>query len=552
MNQKELKNIFSLITKLDISFAVCLVLALCFYMATYSFDRIADDIFWVLLVLSMLITYYFLRQDVVIPLSTLGKVSQKLKLGNTNQLEEIKTDTPEFTEITDSFNKILFNIERAARFIQQIENGNLHAELEIKDNEIPDKLSQALLNMRNTMRKIELEERQRNWATQGVAMLSEILRTNNQDVKGLSRHIMAGLVPYLEAVQGSIFVLQETTEEAYHLKMMGMYAYDRQKFLKKDIRVGKKYAEDLIGQVFLERAALNIKKIPEGYLEITSGLGDAPPKNLLLVPLMVDENVYGVIEIASFHELEPYQVAFIERISESIALTIATVRINEQTKLLLEESQRQAEQLKAQEEEMRQNVEELAATQEEMARKNKELESANTKMTANAQILQKALQKAQQMQKEVAEKNEEMQAQEEELKQNLEELQAAQEELLRQKAAIEANNRRLESSGQVLQKSFKKAQEDQARLQEQKEQIEQQERLMRQTLEQLQNAQAEMLAHQKDLEEKTQKLQTNEVILKKFMDRANASDARHKATIREKEALIVELQQKLAQYESEK
>lgn len=586
MKSKELKNVFSLIVKLDISYAVCLALGVFFYIATYSTAHIADDIFWVILTLAMLITYYFLREDVIRPLMFLGENSKRINQGLAQKLQNIDSDTPEFAEIIASYNQISLSIERATAFIQQIENGNLDAELSTKEGDSleMDSLSQALLNMRSTLRKIGAEEKQRNWTTQGVAMLSEILRLNNQDIKTLSRSIMMALVPYLEAIQGAIFALQDEKDDAYVLAMTGMYAYNRQKYVRREIIVGKKYAEDLIGQVFLEKETLHLSKVPEGYLDITSGLGDAPPQNLLFVPLIVDNNIYGVLEIASFQELATYQVEFLERVSESIALTIASVKFNQQTKELLEESQKQAEQLKSQEEEMRQNLEELAATQEEMARKNKELESVNNKVMANAEILKKALQKSEEMQKEVSEKNTQMQAQEEEMRQNLEELQATQdelsrknkeleeryeemyaqeeemrqnleelvstqEELARQKEELEIGKKRIEANALVLEKALKKSKEDQEKLKTQNEQIEQQEQMLVKTLEELQKAQEEMLLHQQELELKNKKLITNENILKKFMDRANASDARQKATIRIKEEQIKELEQKLMKYE---
>jgi methyl-accepting chemotaxis protein len=308
MNSKEIKNALNLLVKLDISFAICFVLAIALYAFTYSLEHIADDIFWVLLALAMLITYYFLRQDVILPLTMLGENTQKLQAGKIQKLDNIETDTPEFMNIVARFNQITQSMERATNFVQEIESGNLHAELKTDDYEGLDQLAQALLNMRDTMLKINEEENQRNWATQGVAMLAEILRSNNQDVKALSRHIMTGLIPYIGATQGAIFVLEEEKENHYKLLMTGMYAYGRQKYIRREITVGKKYAESLIGQVFLERATLQVNRIPAEYLEITSGLGDATPKSLLIVPLVVDNDTYGVLEIASFTELAPYQV----------------------------------------------------------------------------------------------------------------------------------------------------------------------------------------------------------------------------------------------------
>jgi GAF domain-containing protein len=129
----------------------------------------------------------------------------------------------------------------------------------------------------------------------------------------------------------------------------------------------------LAGQAWQEGDSIYLTDVPQNYIKITSGLGDANPSCVLITPLKVNDQVFGVVELASFNILKDFEVEFVKKIAESIASTISSVKVNARTQRLLEESQEMTEQMRAQEEEMRQNMEELQATQEEMARKEKDM-----------------------------------------------------------------------------------------------------------------------------------------------------------------------------------
>src|SRR5690606_9443071 len=151
-----------------------------------------------------------------------------------------------------------------------------------------------------------------------------------------------------------------------------LFAFDIKKHQRQRLKLG----EGLLGQAFLERETTLLTEIPEEYIRITSGLGMANPRALLMVPLKVDETAYGIVELASFRNYEQHEIAFVERLAETIASTVASVKAAQKNRVLIEQFQTQTEQMHAQEEEMRQNMEELQATQEELARKEKDYISA--------------------------------------------------------------------------------------------------------------------------------------------------------------------------------
>jgi len=226
------------------------------------------------------------------------------------------------------------------------------------------KLRDYLIKNKNNQEQARVLEEQRTWVTQGLAQFAEILRKNNDNIEELSYNIISYMVNYLKINQGGFFLLNTHKNEKY-FDLTASIAFDRKKFADKQI----KSDEGLIGRCAIEKQTIYITDVPNEYITITSGLGQANPKAILIVPLKVNNEIYGVIELASFSEFEPYEIEFVEKTAESIATTISTVQINIQTTKLLHETQIQAEKMSQQEEELRQNLEEMQATQEESDRR---------------------------------------------------------------------------------------------------------------------------------------------------------------------------------------
>jgi CHASE3 domain sensor protein/putative methionine-R-sulfoxide reductase with GAF domain len=264
------------------------------------------------------------------------------------------------------------NLKRASSFVKEISVGNYSANWDgLNDQNIAlnqENLAGDLIKMRDQMKRVKEEDEKRIWTTEGLAKFSDVARTNQDNIEKLSNEVVRFLSKYLNAQQATLFVLDETDPEDQFLNLVACYAFDKKKFVQKRIEIGS----GLVGQAYLEGTTNVLTKIPSNYITITSGLGDATPSCLIIVPMKYNEKVEAILELASFNRFEEHQIGFLEKAGEVIASAIYSTKINERTSRLLKESQEQAEVLKAQEEELRQNMEELQATQESMRRRETE------------------------------------------------------------------------------------------------------------------------------------------------------------------------------------
>lgn len=226
----------------------------------------------------------------------------------------------------------------------------------------------SLTSANDKIRTLRKQEQDGNWITHGVATIAGVKQKGN-DISAYCNEVLALVIRYLDANQGGFFVVKTEQGDRY-LELMASYAYGKRKFLEKRINPG----EGLAGQVLYEQQIVYMTDVPKDYIRITSGLGEALPQSICILPLIFDGIVYGVLEIASFNKFQPAAMEYLKKISESIGYNLGSIAGHKKTESLLEESQKMAEEVKSREEELRQNMEELKTTQEQMKKKEYEMD----------------------------------------------------------------------------------------------------------------------------------------------------------------------------------
>lgn len=241
-------------------------------------------------------------------------------------------------------------------------------ELSLDSSEYDSPLSRVLITLGENLKYNREKTDVHNWITKGKDLISDILRTHN-DFETLSIEVLKNIIKYTSAVQGAFYLYNGNGS----LKNIATYAYGRQRFIKQEIPIGK----GLVGETAFEKKLVFRTEIPDDYFTLQSGiLGDKKPKSLMLVPLVQEDELQGVYEIAFINDHVPQKVLKLsEELSGMIGQTIYNLRINIRTKQLLEESQKMTVALKKNEEQLKQNAIEMMEAQEQLEKSNKLLES---------------------------------------------------------------------------------------------------------------------------------------------------------------------------------
>ncbi len=297
------------------------------------------------------------------PIKKATDILQELEKGNIDESLRIDIHTKdEMGKMARSVDNLIISLNNTAKFAKEIGKGNLNAEYKVQSNN--DVLGMALIEMKKNLTIAKEQEEKRteeneklSWRQTGITEVNEILRVENEDINKMSYRLLKYLVSYLEANQGGFYTVKDNK-----IELNSAYAFNRKKQLESVIEFG----EGLVGRCAKEQKTIIITNLPEGYLSVTSGLGDKTPKNLILTPLIFEGLVYGIIEIASFNEFQKFQVSFIEQVSERIGSSISNLQKTIRTAELLRDSQEQSKLLESKEQEIERRMKALNFAQKEV------------------------------------------------------------------------------------------------------------------------------------------------------------------------------------------
>ncbi|WP_296620716.1 GAF domain-containing protein [Marivirga sp.] len=299
----------------------------------------------ILLLITVFGLVYYLRKTVSKPILKLDNIVKKVLSGDSHASKDLQHDGKD--EIGSLFRNFSLMLDNLKENLKLIKDKNDSLELKAKQDEI------------------------RSWNIEGLSHFSDLMKGNNSNLDEFANSIISETVKYLGANQGAFFILNNENEEPI-MEMKACYAFNKKKYINKKIEKG----EGLVGQTWLEGESIYMTDVPSSYINITSGLGDAPPRSIMILPLKTEQQIVGILEIASFQEFEKHEQDLLTELANRLGSVIESIKMQEKTQKLLEQSQEMTEEMQAQEEEMRQNMEELQATQEKMSRNQKSLNEA--------------------------------------------------------------------------------------------------------------------------------------------------------------------------------
>ncbi len=265
-----------------------------------------------------------------------------------------------------------------------LDNRKLSLELKQEKQSLEERIeerTQVLTNQASELENYKKEQENQNWINEGLNQIIDVMRKNKDNLSVLADQLLSALVRRINASMGALYLHTRINHED-KLKILANYGLNKEAQI--DVLDSK---EGLTGQCFTTGKANYIEDLPDKFFSITSGLGNATPKVLALIPMKIDELTIGVVEIASFHPVNDMEKAYLIRAIENITSQLNIVKINDESQVLINESRKLEEEARQKNEEMRENLEELKAVQEEAEFKEKE----NIRLLAEAKQKQEEL-----------------------------------------------------------------------------------------------------------------------------------------------------------------
>jgi HAMP domain-containing protein/signal transduction histidine kinase/DNA-binding response OmpR family regulator len=295
-------------------------------------------------------------------------------------------------DLTDNVNRLAANLTTQVRAIAEVATavttGDLSRSITVEAAgevaALKDNINEMIRNLRDTTR-INTEQ---DWLKTNVARFTRLLQ-GQRDLLNVSRLILSELAP-LVSEQAGVFYFNDTTNGEQILKLLASYGFQARKHLNNRFRPG----EGLVGQCMLEKQRILITEVPDDYIKVTSGLGEATPRNIAVLPILFEGEVLAVMELASFSRFSEIHLTFLDQLTESIGIVLNTLAANMRTEELLKQSQSLTQELQNQQQELQetnrrleQQAKSLQASEELLRQQQEELQQTNEELEEKAQLL---------------------------------------------------------------------------------------------------------------------------------------------------------------------
>jgi HAMP domain-containing protein/CheY-like chemotaxis protein len=296
-------------------------------------------------------------------------------------------------DLTNNVNELAGNLTRQVRAIGDVATavtkGDLTQSITVDARGEVALLKDNVNQMIGTLAETTRVNQEQDWLKTNLARFTRMLQ-GQRDLLTVADQVLTELAAVVNAQHGSFFMADSDDDRQVILQLFASYAYKERKSISNVFRLG----EGLVGQAAREKKRIVVTDVPTDYVRINSSLGESKPFNIVVVPISFEGEIKGVLELASFQNFTPIQLAFLEQLVESLGIVVATIKATMRTDDLLRQSQSMAEELQSQQEELQQTNEELeekarqlTAQKSEVERKNVEVELAKQELEEKAEQL---------------------------------------------------------------------------------------------------------------------------------------------------------------------